>query len=67
VDGLPVVAEIELSTNGVTPLLPVKKKIAAPVDVKYKVPPCHCAKARLELVVTVAVPAVIVVVPAPMF
>jgi hypothetical protein len=47
--------------------LPAKKKIAAPVDVKYKVPPCHCAKARLPPVVTVAVPAVIVQIPTPMF
>jgi hypothetical protein len=43
-----------------------RKKIAADADVKYSVPPPHCAKAKLPEVVTVAVPAVIVHVPAPM-
>jgi hypothetical protein len=43
------------------------KKIAALALVKYKVPPAHVPNAKDPEVVTVAVPAVIVQVPAPMF
>jgi hypothetical protein len=46
-------------------LPPAKKKIEALAEVKTKRPPAYCFNARVELVETVAVPAVIVVVPLP--
>ena len=43
------------------------KKIAALVLVKYKMPDAHWVKVNKSAVVMVAVPAVIVHIPAPMF
>jgi hypothetical protein len=45
---------------------PLGKKVAALALVKRSVPPPYCANAKDPDVVTVAVPAVIVHVPAPM-
>jgi hypothetical protein len=45
----------------------VGKKIETPAEVKYRVPPAFAASANEPAVETVAVPAVIVQIPAPMF
>ena len=43
------------------------ENIDTPAAVKYKVPLSYCARAKVDAVLTVAVPAVIVDIPAPIF